>query len=164
MAKRIDLGCGKNRADGCDTGVDIWHGNEPDIVADIRYRIQQLPDGCAEFVICRHVLEHLGVNEAHLVLREIARLLEPGGRFEIRVPHPAYEDAMIHGHIHVLTPRFWRDGRDGGWFPGLEILEIEETPNPACEAFCREYDFPFTPWASFLRNAYVETVVRGVRP
>jgi len=163
MGLRIDLGCGKNKVEGC-IGVDAYPGNEPDIVADIKFPIKELANECAEFVVCRHVLEHLEVNEWQHVFNEICRLLEPGGRFEVRVPHPAYEDSMIHGHIHVLTPRFWHDADRGGWLGGVVVDRVEETQNPECLEFCEARGLVFHEWARFLRNAYVETVVTGHKP
>jgi len=160
---QIDLGCGTNKREGF-LGVDMWPANEPDILSDIRTRIVELESGCADYVLCSHVLEHLGVEEWRQVLQEIGRLLMPTGKFELRMPHPSHDDSMIHGHIHVMTPHFWRSVRDQGWTAkdGLVIERIEEVPNPACLEFCRN-SVDFELWAPFLRNAYRETVVKGVK-
>jgi SAM-dependent methyltransferase len=44
------------------------------------------PDGSMDAITCMHLLEHL--RDASLLLREIARLLRPGGRVYFETPHP----------------------------------------------------------------------------
>lgn len=164
MGKRIDLGCGGNKVDGC-IGVDIWRENEPDIVADVRTVVPGLEDGSAEYVVCRHVLEHLDYEEWRAVMREISRLLEPGGKFEIRVPHPACDNAMIHGHNFVFTPHWWRQLRNGAIdikLP-LTIDAVDEIPDPLCVEFCASKGLVFADWSGFLRNAFYETAIYGHR-
>jgi SAM-dependent methyltransferase len=162
MGLRIDLGCGTNKVEGC-IGVDLHAPNSPDIVADIREPILGLATGCAEFVVCNHTLEHLWLEEWRLVLREIYRLLEPKGKFEIRVPHPSCADALIHGHNFVLTPLFWRNIQNGkiGIWPLLKIDEVTERPNPQCMEFCERQNLKFVEWGPFLFDAFIETEVYG---
>jgi predicted SAM-dependent methyltransferase len=45
-----------------------------------------LPDGCARAVRAEHMIEHLSWDEAALCIREIARVLEPGGLCRICTP------------------------------------------------------------------------------
>lgn len=161
---KIDIGAGKHRKEGF-LRVDLWDGNEPDIVADARQSIPGLDDGCAEEVHCWHVLEHLEHNDWKLVMLEIARLLQPTGRFEIRVPHPSFDDAMIHGHLWILTPWLWRCCRDDKWLGDhLIITEIHEVPNQDCVEFCKENYLDFNKWSKVLRNSFRETIVRGYKP
>ena len=162
---KIDLGCGKKMYEGF-TRVDLYHGNYPDIVADISQPIPGLADGCAEHVICHHVLEHLpGIDQWRGVMMEIARLLQPKGTFEIRVPHPSCDDAMIHGHIHVLTPLFWMNMRDQNWLDSkLFIDNIEEVFHPQ---FLKDREVIGNPPEAlyrYLRNVYFETCVTGHKP
>jgi ubiquinone/menaquinone biosynthesis C-methylase UbiE len=76
---------------------------------------QRLPFADASFdrIICTEMLEH--VADAQLALRELARLLRPGGRLAISVPHFLCE-AILHrlisgylefpgGHRRIFTPR-----------------------------------------------------------
>jgi ubiquinone/menaquinone biosynthesis C-methylase UbiE len=44
------------------------------------------PDNSMDAVTCMHLVEHL--HELNLLLREIARLLKPGGRVYFETPHP----------------------------------------------------------------------------
>jgi SAM-dependent methyltransferase len=43
------------------------------------------PDGSMDAITCMHLVEHL--HEPDLLLREVARLLKPGGRVYIETPH-----------------------------------------------------------------------------
>jgi predicted SAM-dependent methyltransferase len=45
-----------------------------------------LPDGCARAVRAEHMIEHLSWDEAAFCIREIARVLEPGGVCRICTP------------------------------------------------------------------------------
>jgi predicted SAM-dependent methyltransferase len=145
--------------------VDLHAPNEPDIVADIRYPIAGLTSSSVDHVSCNHVLEHMHQEDWRLVLREVARLLRSGGTFELRMPHPQSSDAMIHGHVHVMTPTFWRDVQSGrnklDADTPLEITEIVEIENELCHKFADAQGIDFEAWAPFMFNAYTETVVRG---
>ena len=63
------------------TGQDLY-GSRPDVFGDGA----RLPfvDGCLDGVLCLEVLEH--VPEPEFVLKEIARVLKPGGRAWITMP------------------------------------------------------------------------------
>jgi predicted SAM-dependent methyltransferase len=163
----VDLGCGHATGKGF-LGVDNDPAVNPDIVADITKPVPGLEDGCAEFVICRHVLEHLPYNSYFDVLMEIARLLKPGGTFDILVPHPAHENAMIHGHNFILTPYWWRQLRDYNWLNSKLIIDsIEEMPEgKAIEAglFNADVDPVIAKLRPFLWNAYYQTIIRGHKP
>lgn len=162
MGIRVDLGCGKNKEPNC-IGVDIHAGNKPDIVADVRFAIPELKNGCADFVYCKHVLEHLEDEEWRMVMQEIARLLHEEGEFEIRVPHPSCANAMIQGHRCVLTPFYWQQIRDGNIKLKLPLVieEIEEIPNPACVEFCKRNKLKFEEFSHFLFDAFYETRIKG---
>ena len=76
---------------------------------------QRLPFADASFdrIICTETLEH--VADAQLALRELARVLRPGGRLAISVPHSLCEAILRRlirgylefpgGHRHIFTPR-----------------------------------------------------------
>jgi len=76
---------------------------------------QRLPFADASFdrIICTETLEH--VADAQLALRELARVLRPGGRLAISVPHSLCEAILYRlirghlefpgGHRRVFTPR-----------------------------------------------------------
>jgi len=76
---------------------------------------QRLPFADASFdrIICTETLEH--VADAQLALRELARVLRPGGRLAVSVPHFLCEAILYSlirgyfefpgGHRRVFTPR-----------------------------------------------------------
>jgi ubiquinone/menaquinone biosynthesis C-methylase UbiE len=76
---------------------------------------QRLPFADASFdrIICTETLEH--VADAQLALRELARVLRPGGRLAISVPHFLCEAILRRlirgylefpgGHRRIFTPR-----------------------------------------------------------
>lgn len=167
MPIKVDLGCGPpNRKRPGYVGVDLHAPNNPDIVADIRHSISELPAGCASHVLCSHAFEHFFIEEWRDILREMNRLLAIGGFFEVRVPHPSHDDAMIHGHFHVFTPRFWQDIKDGNNKIDVPLVidDILEVVNPKAVECFKKQGAPsdvFDTWAPFLRNAYTETVVTG---
>jgi SAM-dependent methyltransferase len=93
---RIDLGCGPGKKPGC-IGVDRRDSPGVDIVADLEEGLPFLPDGCADSVACRSVMEHL-CNFEQLV-REIVRVLKPAGTASVYVPHfsnPYYYSDYSH--------------------------------------------------------------------
>jgi len=81
---RLNLGCGnKPRADFY--GVDQLDLPGVDIVAHLNQPFTALPDNSVEAIYSRHTLEHV-VNLLPL-MRELHRVVRPGGQIEIIVPH-----------------------------------------------------------------------------
>ncbi|HEY5383488.1 MAG TPA: class I SAM-dependent methyltransferase [Candidatus Paceibacterota bacterium] len=78
----LNLGSGIKRIHPEIVQVDIYPLGEVDLVADAR----ALPfkDGTVDMVICETVLEHVG--NAQEVIKEIKRVLKPGGYIYISVP------------------------------------------------------------------------------
>ena len=80
----LDLGCGQSKKEGC-YGVDKKSGPGIDIIADLEEPLNELPDGSVATVFSYHCLEHI-TNLVQL-MRELYRVLMPGGTLEIYVPH-----------------------------------------------------------------------------
>ncbi|MDA5282310.1 class I SAM-dependent methyltransferase [Streptomyces sp. Isolate_45] len=88
-------------------------------------RVTALANGCADAVMCNHVLASLSTREAVLdVLKEIRRLLRPGGLFVLLSTDPAHsgteyaslrigEPGEEYGPGDQLTVRLLRT--DGSW-------------------------------------------------
>jgi len=122
----LDVGCGEGyllrkaaRRASLALGVDVaesrlraTRGGPIELaVADA----QRLPFADASFdrIICTETLEH--VADAQLALRELARVLRPGGRLAVSVPHFLCEAILCRlirgyfefsgGHRRIFTPR-----------------------------------------------------------
>jgi ubiquinone/menaquinone biosynthesis C-methylase UbiE len=72
--------------------------------------VRNMPFQNASFdaVVCCYLLELLGPDDIRLTLREIARVLRPGGRFSLVV---IGQNAAIFNHLYFvcgsLVPSFW---------------------------------------------------------
>jgi SAM-dependent methyltransferase len=89
---------------------------------DLGYGIP-LPDGCAAYVFSSHFLEHLSRESGERLLREVLRVLRPGGVVRIAVPDLAdlvrryeagdkaatVEDLFDEGKGHFARHRFMYD-------------------------------------------------------
>ena len=80
----VELGCGPNKVEGA-IGVDKFQDSQVDIVADIENGLPFLPDNSVDELFSRHVLEH--IENLELLIREIYRVLKPGGIHRVIVPH-----------------------------------------------------------------------------
>lgn len=89
---RINLGCGKEKIEGWHN-VDIMPEVDPDEVVDLN-ESWPWPNSVFDEVLASNVLEHL--DDQHAALHELQRITKPGGRIEVRVPHPN-------------SPGFWAD-------------------------------------------------------
>lgn len=85
---KINAGCGRHVLEGW-TNVDIQRSPHakrgPEILCDLR-KIP-LPDECASELMAIHVFEHYYLWEAHDVLMEWHRLLEPNGMLVLEMPN-----------------------------------------------------------------------------
>ncbi len=91
----IDLGCGKNKLKGC-VGIDGDPSSHADIVVDFEKNPIPLGDSVADKVFSKQVFEHL--EDPVRVLKELYRIVRPGGEIFIEVPH--YSSHIAHGVGH----------------------------------------------------------------
>jgi SAM-dependent methyltransferase len=119
----LDVGCGnqpyRHLFDGSYTGLDVVPGRRPDVVGtatDLPLRTASC-DG----VLCLEVIEH--VEDFERVIREIHRVLRPGGRLLLSAP-------MSWG-LHYEPHDYWRFTPHGlralmrrGGFETREIVRI----------------------------------------
>jgi ubiquinone/menaquinone biosynthesis C-methylase UbiE len=82
---KLDLGCGQRKRSSDYIGVDVIEAPGVDLVGDVYEHLDRLPDAWVTEVFSSHFLEHLEAPQR--LLEAVARVLEPGGRFEIIVPH-----------------------------------------------------------------------------
>jgi predicted SAM-dependent methyltransferase len=78
---RLQLGCGPHPLDGW-LNSDLLSG---DIYLDITRRFP-LPDASLTYVHSEHVIEHVPEEAGRRMLREIHRVLRPGGKLRITTP------------------------------------------------------------------------------
>lgn len=98
---KLNLGCGQNKLPGY-LNVDKYSACGPDRVVDLEALPWPFESNSAEEVVMRHVLEHLG-RETDIflgIMQELHRVLAPGGRLDIRVPHPR-SDGFLGDPTHV---------------------------------------------------------------
>jgi len=96
VTSRLNLGSGEHRFPEF-LNVDI-HGG------DLRAAAERLPfkEGSFEFVHASHVLEH--VVDLDRVMREIHRILSPGGILQARVPY-GLRSLYVPFHLHAFNLR-----------------------------------------------------------
>ncbi len=82
---RLNLGCGNLRMPGF-KGVDYRPGPTVDVVLDLTKHPWPFDDNSIEEVRAWHFLEHLPGYELDQAVREIHRILRPGGLLYVKVP------------------------------------------------------------------------------
>jgi SAM-dependent methyltransferase len=128
---RVDFGCGQAKEPGT-IGLDNAALANVDIVHDLRQRPYPFESNCLDEAFLKHVLEHFSPDEAQSMLQEIQRLLKPGGRLHVRVPHAfsiaAWTDPTHRTGFTFQSPAYydWRSPlayykeTESSW----ELLEI----------------------------------------
>lgn len=156
--KILDLGCGegycarllKERGAGELLGIDLSEEmiarartTEEKERRGIEYRtgnathLESLEDQSFDRVIAVFLFNYIKSEEVALVMKEVHRILKPGGRFVFSVPHPMlaftrrmeapfYFDPGSHGYFsgrnEMFNGKIWR--RDG---KALEVRSVHKT-------------------------------------
>ena len=81
----IDIGCGTDKHPDARYGVDILPLPGVDFVCNLESGTLPFAESSVDVVYTRHTLEHIA-NLEH-ILREIVRIVKPGGRVNVTVPH-----------------------------------------------------------------------------
>ncbi|GEM_PF-3406857 len=79
---KLHVGCGTRKLKGF---VNIDIEENPDIVRDVREGLP-FPDKSVDFVFAEHFIEHLTRDEVIMFLKEVYRILKPGGVCRIATP------------------------------------------------------------------------------
>jgi SAM-dependent methyltransferase len=99
----LHLGCGTKILPGC-LNVDRAKLPGVDLVVDLNRFPWPFRSGAWDKVVAHHVVEHLA--DTPRVLREMHRVLKPGGICELRVPNIAGSDAWNDPtHVRFFTRR-----------------------------------------------------------
>jgi ubiquinone/menaquinone biosynthesis C-methylase UbiE len=105
----LELGCGPAKRNPEAVGIDMLDLAGVDVVGDALEVMRKLPDGSVAAIYSEHFMEH--VDDAEKVLREAARVLEPGGEFRAVIPHfsnPAfYSDPTHRNYFGLYTFGYW---------------------------------------------------------
>lgn len=72
------------------------------------------PDASIDLVTCTEVLEHIQVRLRESALREVWRVLRPGGRFILTVPHAGTFAWLDAQNVRFRLPRLYRAFLGGG--------------------------------------------------
>ncbi|HKB03029.1 MAG TPA: methyltransferase domain-containing protein [Gemmataceae bacterium] len=110
---RLNLGVGQRSRPGY-YGVDQIELPGVDIVADLNEPLSELPDNSVEAIYTHHTLEH--VVEFLPLLKEIHRVVVPGGQVEVVAPHfsnpYAYSDPTHVRFFGLYTFYYFADEAD----------------------------------------------------
>jgi SAM-dependent methyltransferase len=106
----LDLGCGENKVEGA-TGLDNVALKGVDIVHDLLSFPYPIPVESYETIYLRHIIEHFSIENINLILQECHRILIPGGRVIICVPHvfsiAAFTDITHKSFFTFNSGKFW---------------------------------------------------------
>ena len=84
MGKILDVGCGVNKYEGA-IGLDNNPRTGADVIHDLGLVPYPFEDNEFDFVISRHVVEH--VPDVVAFVEELWRITKPGGRIKLVAPH-----------------------------------------------------------------------------
>ena len=124
---KLNLGAGEYVREGY-VNVDWQAGEGVDVVHDLNSFPYPFETGSVEEVSAYHVLEHL--DRPFFVMRELHRILRPGGVAHIKVPH--FSRGFTHAeHTHgfdvtfplYFNPRFKGSGYYGAHFT-LQSMQL----------------------------------------
>ncbi|SRR3989339_1018990 len=120
ISKKLNLGCGEDKKEGY-VNLDWQALTNPDVTHDLNALPYPFPDNSFDLVEAFHVLEHL--DKPFLVMKEMHRILKPGGTLHLKVPH--FSRGFTHAeHAHgfdITFPLYFnKDFTKAGFF-GVEF-------------------------------------------
>jgi predicted SAM-dependent methyltransferase len=104
--QKLNLGCGFDKREGW-LNVDNFPECDPDKILDIEKTPWDLPSDSFDVVLMKHVLEHVGADfpTFKAVMQELYRILKPGGKLEIHVPHVRHDSYWADPtHVRAFLP------------------------------------------------------------
>ncbi len=99
----LELGCGQNKRHPDCIGIDLLDHDCVDIVGDVFDVLRAFPDASVRAVYSHHFVEH--VDDLGGLMNELSRVLQPGGKLDITVPHfsnPHFYSDYTHRHFFGL--------------------------------------------------------------
>ena len=112
-ATRLNLGCGRHPIPGW-VNVDVRPGPGVDLTLDLDVpdALASFPTASVEAVRAHGLLEHLWHWEG--LVFEVARVLRPGGHFDVRVPYKAAQDYTPY-HVRRFDKHSFDPYRSDGY-------------------------------------------------
>jgi ubiquinone/menaquinone biosynthesis C-methylase UbiE len=156
---QYDFGSGWNKRPGC-IGVDFQAGPGVDIVADITKKIECIEDGSADAVYCSHTLEHIPYPFHWDALKEMIRVLKFHGHFELIVPHPSRDSAMVPDHKHVFSVQYFEDMQKNP-LPNMIVDKIFLRRTPYFDKIKKLTKFDDEIIENTFRNVIEEIIIHG---
>ena len=99
---KLNLGCGERKKAGY-VNLDWQEAVRPDVVHDLNKLPYPFRDAAFDVIEASHVIEHL--DRPFAVMKELHRLLKPGGQLQVRVPH--FSRGFTHAeHAHGFDVTF----------------------------------------------------------
>lgn len=138
--KKLNLGCGKFPKHGF-VNVDIDTKSGADFFCDLAKFPYDLPSKHFELIESDHLLEHL--PNPYDFMKEMDRLLAPGGRLILRVPH--YTRALTHWDhkrgFDVTFPFYFNPNFKGG-YTGIHLNCSHQRLRWYSQAYLKESVLP----------------------
>lgn len=139
---KLNLGCGDKKIKGF-TNVDSNKEFDPDILCDLSKYPWPFKDGEVDFVLLEMLLEH--VSDTTSVIKEVHRILKPGGIVKIIVPHYLHQSAWRDpDHKKAFAPDSFRyfDHRYA-WFSKYNKVKFEIIKEKVVGIHYKNFNFFF---------------------
>ena len=122
---KLNIGCGSHLIEG-------WRNIDPyaDDPRVERKLVQEIEAGCAGHILLQHVLEHVNFHEQPRFVKELFRILRPGGTVHVIAPdfdvavRMYYESGMRIEALYRVIPAIFGSGRSG---PMLHLSPVTPT-------------------------------------
>ena len=113
-----DIGCGPTKYPGS-IGIDVVPQPGVDVVHNLDQTPWPMDDNRFDLVLCNHLIEH--VDDFVATVKELHRILKPGGYLIIRTPHYSHVDSFVDPtHKRHLTTEsfnyFVESGDKANWY------------------------------------------------
>lgn len=106
-AERLNIGCASNRLDGF-LNLDMDSRVNPDVQWDLERIPLPFPDNWFDCVLASHVMEHIPRQSLFPLVRDIHRILKPGGHFIAVTPYATADGAIeAPQHVNYFTENTW---------------------------------------------------------